>query len=357
MLPTLQKIAERDSLTLELVVTGMHLSRQFGSTVDEVRASGLPIAACVPVAIDVDSPAGMARCGAQMMDAIAGRMGRDPPDILLLLGDRVEMLAAGFAGFLGGTTIVHLCGGERSGTVDDGLRHALSRLAHVHLVATEEARDRLVRSGEEDWRVHVVGTPGLVGIDRLASLARQDLPGEYGVSAAPFALFLFHPVVQEAGQAGEQTRAVLDGVVASGLHVIALVPNADHGHSAIRNELESREGLIVVRHMPRHIFLSAMRHAAVMVGNSSSGIIEAASLGTPVVNIGDRQLERARNANVVDCEPSAHSVRAAIDHAISMGRGPFVNLYGDGKTDRRVASLLAELDLRAPDLHKKRMTY
>ncbi len=357
MLPTLRRIAAHPELDLELVVTGMHLSPRFGSTVREVEASGLPVAERIELPIEDDSAGGMARCGGIMAERMAARIAASPPDVLLLLGDRSEMLAAGFAAALANVPVAHLCGGERSGTVDDSLRHALSRLAHLHLVATGEAAERLVASGEEAWRVHRVGTPGLVGIEALASVPRGELVERYGLADAPYALMLFHPVVQDAGLAGEQVQQLLDALAGSGLAVLALLPNADHGQTRIRERLTACPGLTIVEHMPREDYLSAMRHAAVMIGNSSSGIIEAASLGTPVVNVGDRQAGRARNPNVIDVPAEADAIREGIAAALALGEDPFPNLYGDGRTDERVAALLAELDLADPRLLKKRMTY
>lgn len=358
MLPTLRRIAAEPTLALDLVVTGMHLSSRFGDTVREVERSGLSISARVTLPIDDDSGAGMARCGGAMAAAMADLMAASPPDALLVLGDRSEMLAAAFPALLAGVPVVHLCGGERSGTIDDALRHAISRLAHLHLVATEEAAERLVQSGEEPWRVHRVGTPGLVAIETAAAEARQTLLPRYGIDPSrPFALMLFHPVVQDADRAGEQVQTLLDALDADCWQVLCLMPNADHGGGRIRERIAARDAIRCVDHMPRDDYLAALRHAAFLIGNSSSGIIEAASLGTAVINVGDRQAGRARNRNVVDVPPEREALVSAIARARTMECGEIDNLYGDGRTDWRVAHLLAEIDLDQPRLLKKAMTF
>lgn len=356
MLPTLRRLAETPGLSLDLIVTGMHLSDRFGRTEREIEESGLAIAARIPLPIDDDSGEGMARCAGRMAEAMAAQVAERRPDALIVLGDRSEMLAAALPAMLAGIPIVHFCGGERSGTVDESMRHALSKIAHVHMVANEDAERRLAAMGEEPWRIHRVGTPGLVGIAALARVPRAELAARYGFDPdRPFALMLFHPVVQDAALAGEQVSALLGAL---DMQAVCLLPNADHGTGRIRAAIQAAGGaLSVVEHMPRVDYMSALSEAALLIGNSSSGIIEAASLGTPVVNIGDRQQGRARNANTFDAEPEREAIAAAIARALAWPRDDRANVYGDGRTDVRAAEILAGIDLADPALLKKRMTY
>ncbi len=346
MLPTLRAVAARPGLELGLVVTGMHLSRRYGHTVDEVRASGLPLQAELPVDVDEDSGLAMARAAAGVALGVAEHFAQHRPDACLLLGDRWEMLAAAMTATLAGVPIFHLCGGERSGSVDDAMRHAVSKLAHVHGVATPGARDRLLALGEEPWRVHVVGTPGLVGLTALVRADRATLARRHGLRAdAPIALVIFHPVVQEAKAAGRQMEAVLAAVRAQGLQALCLMPNADAGNEGIRQAIERAAmqdpGLRTLTHLPREDYLSWLAAADVLVGNSSSGIIEAASFGTPVVNVGQRQNGRERNSNTFDCEPAAQALADTLRRALGHPRTDRHNVYGDGRTDTRVADLLS----------------
>lgn len=362
MQPTLQAIAEKDGLDVKVVVSGMHLSERFGHTVDEVRASGLTIAAEIPVPIDSDTEAGMALCAGSFANAFATHLSQNSYDGLLLLGDRWEMLAGAMAGMLSGIPVFHICGGERSGTVDDALRHAISKIAHVHLVATDDARERLVRMGEEDRRIHVVGTPGLVGIPNFRSPDRDAVAAEFGFDPSkPIAIMLFHPVVQDAAIAEEQCDAILNVLADREIQTVCLLPNADTGNSAIRSSIlwhaARNDALRPVPHLARDGFWSLMAQSDLMIGNSSAGIIEAASFGIPVVNVGDRQKDRLRNTNVFDCEPAQSAVQAAVDEVLSRGRQPPGNVYGDGLTDTRIATLLAEFDFEDAALRRKSMWY
>lgn len=348
MQSTLRRLQAMPSIEISLFVTGMHLSAAYGDTVREVQASGLPIAASVPVAIDERTPEAMARAIGQAVQGLTQALSAHRPDLLLVLGDRGEMLAGAIAALHLGIPIAHLHGGERSGTVDEPIRHAITKLSHLHLVASEEARDRVVRMGELPEQVHVVGAPSLDDIVGRPPVAREAVLQRLGLAAdARYALVLFHPVVQEARQAGEQTRALAQAlreeVLAQGLSAVWLAPNADAGSAAIVEEMRqaSADRLRCITHLPREAYLDALGGAEVLLGNSSSGIIEAASFGTPVVNVGSRQRLRQRNANTIDCEPDAPAIAQALRRALQHGRYPRQNVYGDGHAGERIAQLLA----------------
>jgi UDP-hydrolysing UDP-N-acetyl-D-glucosamine 2-epimerase len=359
--PTLRRIARTPGLELNLVVTGMHLSDRFGRTEAEVEASGIPIAARIEVPVDDDSGHGMALSAAAVVSGVADYLSNNPRDALLVLGDRGEMLAAATAALFMGTPIIHLCGGERSGSIDESIRHSISKLAHIHLVAAEDGERRLLGMGEEPWRVHRIGAPGLVGLQVLADVPIETLAGRYGFDASlPYALLLFHPVVQDAEAGGEQVSLLLERLTDRGLQVVCLLPNADHGNTFIRNRIEawSTHDLVsVVDHMPREDYVSAMARAAILIGNSSSGIVEAASFGTAVVNCGDRQKDRLRNPNIFDSRIDHTCLDEAIERALAFDASSLINVYGDGQADRRVAELLLSIDFDDARLLKKSMTY
>ncbi|HEU5067766.1 MAG TPA: UDP-N-acetylglucosamine 2-epimerase [Sphingomicrobium sp.] len=361
MLPILRALDRSDYFTLELVVAGMHLSPQFGYTVREVEASELHIAARAKLPIENDSAAGMAACAGDMAAFMGSFFSSYRPDILLLLGDRSEMLASALPAVVAGIPIVHLCGGERSGTVDESIRHAVSKLANLHLVANSDAAGRLVAMGEEPWRIHQVGAPGLVGLRELAQFGRAELLSKYGLDPSrSYALVLFHPVVQDAEKSGLPVRLALAELQKTGIQSLCLMPNADHGTGQIRDELGAVSGgssVQLVTHMARPDFVSALAQAALMIGNSSSGIVEAATFGTPVVNVGDRQHGRLRNSNVIDADPDPVSLAAGIETALRQPRTAGENIYGDGQTDARVVEILANLDWGDPRLLKKQITF
>ena len=349
MQSTLRAIQAHPALRLEIVATGMHLSAAHGNTVRDIEGSGLPIRATVPVDMEPATGATMARNIGRMLQAFSTLWEEQPPDIVLLLGDRGEMLAGALAAIHLNIPVAHIHGGERSGTVDEPVRHAITKLAHLHFTATSDARERVVRMGESPQRVWVTGAPGLDGLKELATRSRAELAREAGFDAArPMALFVFHPVLQEADAAGTQACAILDALAAQGVQVMALLPNADAGSEGIRTVLQQRGAggsLRLATHLPRAEFASWMAAADVMVGNSSAGIIEAATFGTPVVNIGLRQNQRERNANVTDCGVEAPAVDAAVRQALGHGKYPAHNAYGNGATGPRIAQLLADVPL------------
>lgn len=354
MASTLRRIASTRGLQLQLAVTGTHLSAQHGHTVDEVRASGIPVALEIPVDVLTRTGASMALAIADVVRGLTPFLERERPDALLLLGDRGEMLAGAIAALHVGVPVFHIHGGERSGTVDEPVRHAISKLASCHFAATEAARERLLRMGEAAERIHVTGAPGLDGLEELASASREECLAQLGLSS-DFVLALFHPVVQQAGEAAAQTRALVQALRGLGLPVLWLDPNADAGSREILDALDGEAlppGSRRLRHLPRAQFCAAMRHCAVMAGNSSSGIIEAASFGTPVVNVGSRQHMREHGPNVVDVEVQAEAIAAALQAQRSHGRWPCENPWGDGQAGARIARLLATLPLDGALLEK-----
>ena len=372
MRQTLQAAAAHPGLEVAVAVTGMHLHADYGHTVDDIAASGLRIAARIPSDVGARDGAGMARAISQTLAGLVPVLQAERFDALLLLGDRGEMLAGALAALHLGVPSIHLHGGERSGTVDEPVRHAISKLAALHFCATAQSRERLIAMGEDPQRVHVVGAPGLDDLGEVLHLPREAALRALQAALtrqAPFApearalrddrpyvLALFHPVVQEADDAAAQTQALLDGLQAAGagsaFSVVWLAPNADAGSGHIEALLRSQQwpGFHRITHLQRADYLAALRHAALLAGNSSSGIIEAASLGARVVNVGSRQSFRERNANTMDVPPQASAIEAAVRQALALGPWPHPedNVYGDGRSAARIAHLLATLPLSVP---------
>jgi GDP/UDP-N,N'-diacetylbacillosamine 2-epimerase (hydrolysing) len=278
------------------------------------------------------------------------------PDVVLVLGDRGEMLAGALAAIHLNIPVVHIHGGERSGTVDEPVRHAISKLANFHFVATDESKTRLVRMGEVVDHVHVVGAPGLDGLKELAAADREMLCTRVGFDpAGRIALLVYHPVLQEADTSGDYASRIVDALRANGMQILALKPNSDAGSAEVRAALEARAAtgeLHLVMHLPRPEFVSWMAACDILIGNSSSGIIEAATFGTPVINVGSRQNLRQRNANVIDVGENLMEINAALERALATFRFPRINVYGDGRSADRIAELLMELDINDSVLQK-----
>lgn len=359
MASTLRAIHQQLELELCIAVTGMHLLESCGLTVREVEETGLPICERIPTGLGGRTASAMANAVGEIILGLTVVLQREKPDIVLLLGDRGEMLAGAIAAAHLGIPVVHIHGGERSGTIDESIRHAISKLSHWHFVATTESRERLVKMGEHPDQVHVTGAPGLDGLDSVVPARREVLEG-LGLGAEEhYALVLFHPVVQEADDAGNQTAALLASITSvlpeTGTQAIWLNPNADAGSAEIVTTLNAAK-VVVIPHMTRQQYLGVLLHADVLIGNSSSGIIEAASFGTPVLNIGSRQNARERNSNTIDVQGSESHITAGLRRAIAHGRYSPANKYGDGKTGARIVKLLAELPLDS-DLLNKVNTY
>lgn len=349
MQSTLQAINAHPALDLDVVATGTHLSESFGLTVREIVAAGLNVAAQIPVDTEHSGGAIMAHNLAKTLAGCVSAFTQLQPNAVMLLGDRGEMLAGALAAIHLNIPVIHIHGGERSGTVDEPIRHAISKLSHFHFVATQNSRERLIRMGERADHIFVTGAPGLDGLREMASLDRAALCKTAGFDPAMgIALFVYHPVLQEADQAAVQARTLLQACLKNGLQVIAMKPNSDAGSRAVCTLLESYQDhpqVRVVTHLPRHEFVSWLAVCDVMVGNSSSGIIEAASFGAPVLNVGVRQNLRERNVNVTDVMASDINLGATLGKVLQHGRIPCQNLYGDGHAAQRIVELLSALDM------------
>lgn len=355
---TLKGLAATPGVQLSVVVTGQHLLADYGLTVNDIRASGLSIEAKVPVSLSGADGLEMGRALATELLGFLDIWSKGRPDLVMVLGDRGEMLAAALAAIHLGIHVAHLHGGELSGTLDESFRHAISKLAHFHFVATEDSAERLRRMGENTDHIWVVGAPGLVGLADEITADRDGFALRFGLdlTCAHRVLVVFHPVVQEAAAAAAQLDSLLDALLDEDCTALVLRPNSDAGGAAINARLDAtaNDGRIcVIDHLERDTYLKALAGADALVGNSSSGIVESASLGTPCLNLGSRQNGRLRNVNVVDCFTfTSQAIGAALQQALAL-RGPFRNFYGDGRTIDRLAAVLPSLPLHAQVLAKR----
>jgi UDP-hydrolysing UDP-N-acetyl-D-glucosamine 2-epimerase len=332
MKSTLAAISAHPKLKLQIVATGMHLDKVHGRSVERIEK----IDAIVPWGKGSRSEAtGLAISG------LAKAFKKLKPDIVLVVGDRVEAFAAATAAHLAGIAVAHVHGGDRAqGQVDDALRHAITKLSHIHFPATRKSALRIKQLGEDAWRIHCVGSPGIDGIREAAG------PLMAGLRRRKFALLVLHPL--DAGESVEYQRAklVLGATLAANVRQIVIIyPNNDPGSRGIIrswNEMEGDKRLLIHMDVDRATFLGLLRDAAVLVGNSSSGIIEAGSFGTPVVDIGARQMGREKSPGVINVPYQQGRIRAAITAAIQRPR-TVNNLYGGGPTARQIADILGNI--------------
>ena len=346
---SLQAIRDHAELQVSVIATGMHLSPAHGETVREIEAANLEVSARVPFTLEPATGATMARGIGVMIDGFVTELEADRPDILLVLGDRGEMLAGALAAIHLNIPVAHVCGGERSGTVDEPVRHAISKLSHLHFTATQDARERLIRMGEDAEHIHVVGAPGLDGLDNKPPVDRVQVAENHGLDPGrPIALMVYHPVLQEAFRAEADTAVLIDALLASGCQILALAPNADAGSDGVLKALrqaEAHRDVYLRTHLPREDFLDVLAVADLMVGNSSSGIAEAASFGTPVLNVGRRQNLRERNLNTTDVDITPQTVTQGVRNLLSRGHYPVQNIYSlpGGTAAQRMADHLARV--------------
>ena len=362
--PVLVEAARRpEAVAASLLVCGMHLDPRFGRTVETVRASGVPIAAEVAFTAAGDGPAEMAASLGAALSGMAPAMERQAPTWVCLLGDRGEQLAAALAAVHLGLPIAHLHGGERTlGAVDDTFRDMISRAAHLHLVANEAAGARLRRLGEEAWRIRVTGAPGLDGLAEVAPATEEQRTAVGLPAVGPYLVAVQHPETVGGRDAVDDLEATLAAIERSGLPALVIGPNADAGGRAVLARLtkEAAGGgpspLRLRESLDRETFLAVLAGAAALVGNSSSGIIEAPLLGVPAVNVGDRQRGRLRGDNVLDVPADADAIAVAIaqatDRAFRAGLS-HASPYGDGRSAARIVDAILEQPVDARLLIKE----
>ncbi len=361
--PILEEIQSRRDIELQLIVSGMHLNPEAGCTVKEIEQAGYPIAARIDMALASDQPAALAKMMGLGTIGFAQAYDSLHPDIIVLLGDRFEMHAAAVAALPFPIALAHIHGGEISeGAIDDSMRHSLTKLSHFHFASTERSAARILRMGEESWRVTVSGAPSLDNILKIPALSAEDFRRKFDLPfGKDFALVTFHSTTREVDAARHQVEEVLAALESGGHPILFTLANSDPGgliiNQAIRQFVKKTPSAFLVENLGRVGYFSAMRLAMVMVGNSSSGIIEAASFDLPVVNIGNRQKGRERSANVLDCNCDRVSIRKAIEQAVSCEfRSAFQGLknpYGNGSAARNIVDRLATIPLGANVLTKK----
>jgi UDP-N-acetylglucosamine 2-epimerase (non-hydrolysing)/GDP/UDP-N,N'-diacetylbacillosamine 2-epimerase (hydrolysing) len=362
----MREVDDDPDLDLQVVVGGSHLSADAGNSVREVEADGFPIHARLAFTPASDSGADAARALGAATVCFTDALSRLRPDIVVVLGDRYEILAPAAVCLLLRIPLAHLHGGECSvGAVDESVRHAVSKLAALHFPAAEVYRRRIIRMGEDPTRVFNCGSPGLDGIRQEKRLSRAELASRLGMSLdQPTALVAFHPATLNEREARAQVSGMLDAIDRSALHGVVTGPNADPGGRAVNEALEAfcaarSDRFRLFHHLGATVFHSALEHLDVLVGNSSSGIIEAPSFRTPVVNVGDRQEGRLRAANVIDCGYGADEILDAIQRALSpafrQSLASLVNPYdehGDGRASWRIKEQMKAVALGSTVLKK-----
>lgn len=321
--PLIFRFMEEHDVHVSTVVTGMHLSDEFGMTYRQIEEDGVEIAAKIPILLGADTPCAVSKAMGLAMIGFADFFARQKPDCLVVLGDRFETLAVCCAAFNERIPIIHLHGGERSeGAMDEAYRHAITKLSHLHFASTEEYRRRIIQLGEAPERVFNVGALGVENALRLPLLAKAELEQFLDFSLQqPYAVVTFHPATLEEDAAQRQCQELLDAMEAcSELRYLCTKANADAGGRTINRMLAQyaagHPNVLLVDSLGALRYLTAVKYAALVLGNSSSGLLEVPSFGIPTVNIGDRQKGRIQAESVINCTPERESIETAIRRAL-----------------------------------------
>lgn len=345
----MRAIRETPGLALQLVATGMHLAPEFGYTFNAIRDEGFEVDERVETLLSSDTGAGIAKSVGLGVIGFADAFARLQPDLVVVLGDRFEMFAAAQAAMFMRLPMAHLFGGDvTEGAIDESTRHAISKMSHLHFTSNGGSTQRLIQLGEHPSRIHTIGSVGIDAIKRVDLMDRDGIGRAVGMPLGEHnALITFHPVTVEAGRSVAQLDelfAALSTLDPAFCFVFTLA-NADAEGRALNTRIEAfaaaRPNTVAVASLGQHRYLSLMSQVDLVIGNSSSGVLEAPSFGVPTVDIGDRQKGRERAASVFHAAPERKAIGAAIAQALQRGRQATINPYGDGESSRRFADIIA----------------
>ena len=362
--PTMESIQASKKLSLQLVITDQHLYERFGNTISEVQAR-FPIAASIDMAQQGDSNEQRAQAVGRCLTEAVSVLGDLKPDVLLVIGDRGEVFAAAIAAHNMRIAIAHIQGGDISGSLDEPVRHAITKLAHIHFPSTRVSADRILGLGEESWRVHVVGDTHIDQVFYGGVTPESELRAKYHLPQKdPFLLILQHSDSTIPQKSGSQMAETIAGVMATGLRAMFVYPCSDQGFEGIITQIDrisEKAQVSVHRNIPAPDFIGLQKLAACLVGNSSAALIEAPYFALPSVNIGDRQRGRERVENVIDVGYRRHAIQAAIEHAVSNSefRQKLLKIqppFGSGDAHKKITRVLEEVPIDQVLLNK-RMTY
>lgn len=346
----LRAIRADPAFHLRLVVTGQHLVASAGDTAAQVRQDGFDVAAEIDMQIEGDDPSSVIRSAARALAGMVEPLTTAPPDLLLLLGDRYEIICCALAATIARVPIAHIAGGDLTeGAFDDTFRHAITKMAHLHFVTNKDAAHRVRQLGEPTDRIHVVGSPGLDLIHATTLAGRDEFFSALGLSSGRVNfLVTFHPVTLARDSVTQvaEMLAALDTIPDA--TILFTGSNADPEgrqiETYIRDFVSKRPRTHFIPSLGTRNYFSALAHMDAVVGNSSSGLYEAPSFGIPTVNIGDRQKGRLKALSVFDCAPRREAISAAIDAALARGRCPTDNPYGDGHASEKILAVLKSID-------------
>lgn len=352
---TLKSLNEDINIQLDIVATGMHLMDEFGYSVDEIKKDNFNLH-IINQTFKKDDEASMSEFIGKLIVDLTKLMIKLKPDIVLLLGDRGEMLAGAITASYLQIPIAHIHGGDVSSTVDDSTRHAITKLSNIHFAATEKSASRIRQMGENPDNIFVVGAPGLDSIIKCKDYIDEAfLKDKYNINK-DFAIVLQHPVSLEIDDSTFQIKQTLDALILTDYQIILIYPNADAGGRAMIEKI-NKYNVDTYKNIPHDDFIGLLSLASVLIGNSSSGIIESASFKLPVINIGTRQQGREKAENVIDVDYNSDEILNALKYIKSKDYQKKLencqNPYGEGKSSERICKILKEIEINVDLLNKQ----
>ncbi|MCK0122118.1 UDP-N-acetylglucosamine 2-epimerase [Loktanella sp. F6476L] len=364
--PVISAVDAMPNLSSSVIVSGGHLSQRMGNSVRQIEDDGFRIAARIDSLMASDGLSGRVKGAALQMSGMTDLFANERPDFLVVMGDREESMTGALAGLYHHIPVVHIGGGDHAedGNVDNPIRHAVSKIANIHMATTELSGQRLRAIGEEDWRINVVGASGLDRLISVEHLSREKVLSQLGLDekCGPYLVLLYHPTITDFSEAKAHMATISQVLEKSELNVVALMPNTDPGSDAVVAELTALSARCDRVHLftflERVLFVNMLRHAHAMIGNSSAGILEAPTLGLPTINIGKRQRGREHAANVIWTGYDPDEISAAIETATK--DADFRTMlakcetpYGDGTASSKIANILSETEIDDRLLHKR----
>ena len=354
--PIVAKLNEIGEFDVRIVVTGAHLSSEFGLTYKEIDKDGFHIDEKIEILLSSDTPASISKSMGLAMIGFADYFGKLKPDLLILLGDRYETLAVAMTAMNQRIPIAHLYGGETTeGAIDDSIRHVITKLSYLHFTSTDDYRKRVIQLGESPDRVFNVGAIGIENILNEKLFTKEELEATLQVDLNnTYAMVTFHPVTLEKNSAKRQIESLLEVCKSyEKMNFIFTKANADSEGRIINQFIDeyakTNDNIMAFTSLGMIKYLSALKYSAMVIGNSSSGLLEAPSFGIPTVNIGDRQKGRIQASSVINCEPTIEDIKKAIDIALSKDftkkAKETSNPYGNGKTSEKVVDVIMEFVL------------
>lgn len=365
--PVMEQIKLACELELNIIVTGMHLSSLFGLTVKEIIKDGFQIEAKVKMLSKNDNSDETARSIGEGIIGLSGAFKRNKPDIVIVLGDRIEALAATIAAVYSNIPVAHIHGGDSAKAgLDENTRHAITKLANIHFAATKKSADRIIKLGEDRWRVFVVGAPGLDKIINERLLSKRELAEKYHLDfTKPVLLVVQHSVTTQISEVENQIRQTLEAVTELNYQTIIVYPNSDVGGrkiiNIIRKYVSINKNLHPFPNIPRTDYLSLLKHSSVLIGNSSSGVIETPLFHLPVIDIGIRQEGREQSTNIIHTDHKKEDIVKAInkslfDEDLKKKVKRSKNPYGKGSASLEIVNKLITLPINER-LMQKKITY